>query len=73
MKSLGVCYWYVKIPQCEYMEHGLEYITFYVQKHMAPLAVCSGSPVGLWRAARGARICVICLLQSQKWKKMSRF
>ena len=24
------------------MEHGLEYITFYVEKHMAYLAVCSG-------------------------------
>ena len=24
------------------MEHGLEYITIYVQKHMASLAVCSG-------------------------------
>ena len=31
MKSLGVCYWYVKIPQCTYLKHGLEYITFYVQ------------------------------------------
>ena len=25
-----------------YMEHGLEYITFYVQEQMAHLAVCSG-------------------------------
>ena len=25
-----------------YMEHGLEYITFYVQKHITPLAVYSG-------------------------------
>ena len=33
---------YSKLPQCGYMEHGLEYITFYVQKHVAPLAVCSG-------------------------------
>ena len=24
------------------MEHGLEYITFYVKKHMAYLADCSG-------------------------------
>ena len=24
------------------VEHGLEYIMFYVQKHIAPLAVCSG-------------------------------
>ena len=42
MKIFGVCYWYVKIPQCVYVEHGLVYITFYVQKHMAPMAVCSG-------------------------------
>ena len=52
MKSLvgggwvgGGCYWYVKIPLCEYMEHGLEYITFYVQKHMASLQVCCGLPL----------------------------
>ena len=27
MKALGVYYWYVKIPQCGYVEHGSEYIT----------------------------------------------
>ena len=27
------------------MEHGLEYITFYVQKHMASLEVCCGLPL----------------------------
>ena len=27
------------------MEHGLEYITFYIQNHIAPLAVCSGPPL----------------------------
>ena len=42
VKSLGACYWLVKTPQWGYMEHGLRYITFYVQIHMAPLAVCSG-------------------------------
>ena len=47
MKSLGVCYWYVKMPWCGCVEHGLEYSTFYVQKHMAPLAVCSGPPLVL--------------------------
>ena len=41
-KSLRVCYWYVKISQCGKMEHGLEYIMFYVEKHIAPLAVCCG-------------------------------
>ena len=46
MKSVGVCYWYVKIPQCMYTERRLEYITFYVKKkHKAPLAVCSNSPL----------------------------
>ena len=44
MKSLG---YVTKTPQCGYMEHGLEYIMFYVQKHMASLTVCSGLlPVG---------------------------
>ena len=57
MKSVGVWYWYVKIPQYRYMEHGLEYITFYV------MAVCSGSPVGSWQAARSAFICETCLLK----------
>ena len=40
-----VCYWYVNIPQYGNMKHGLEYITFYAQKHMATLAVCSGLPL----------------------------
>ena len=25
----------------QYMEHGLEYVMFYVQKHIAPVAICS--------------------------------
>ena len=33
-KSLGVCYWCVKLPQCGCMEHGLKHITFNVQKHI---------------------------------------
>ena len=44
MKSLVVGYWYVKI-QCEYMEHILEHITFYVKKSIAPFVVCSDSPL----------------------------
>ena len=47
MKSLGVYYCYVKISKCAYMKHGLEYIMFYVQNHIAhpsiysnPLPVC---------------------------------
>ena len=45
MKSLGLCYGYVKILHCGHMEHGLEYNTFYVKKYMALLAVCSGLPL----------------------------
>ena len=56
MKSLGVYYWYVKIPRCGYVEHGLEYFTFYVQKHIAHSAACSGPPAGLRRDARDAHI-----------------
>ena len=39
-KSLGVWYWYVKIPHWGYMGHWLKHITFYVQKDIAALAVC---------------------------------
>ena len=40
MKSLGAYYWYVRMLQCMYMDHGLEYIMFYVKKTEAPLAIC---------------------------------
>ena len=56
MKSLGVCYWYVKMPGCGYVEYGYEYFSFYIQKHVAHLAACSGPPAGSRRAARDARI-----------------
>ena len=39
MKSLGTCYWCVKIPHCGYMEHGLKHYV-YVQKHKAAFAMC---------------------------------
>ena len=39
-KSLGVYHWCIKIPQCGYMEHWLNFITFYVQKHITALAMC---------------------------------
>ena len=32
MKSFGVYHWYVKMPPCGCVEHGLEYITFYVKQ-----------------------------------------
>ena len=41
LKSLGVYYWCVKIPQRGYTEHGLEYIMFYVQKHIASMGAWS--------------------------------
>ena len=57
MKSLGVCYWYVKMPQCGCVEHGLAYIALYVQKHIAHLVSSFWFPAGSRRAARSARIC----------------
>ena len=34
-------------------EHGLEFIMFYVQKHLTPLAALFWSSAGLRQAARG--------------------
>ena len=57
MKSLGVCYQYIKMPRCGCVEHGLRYNTLYVWNHRVPLAVCSaplvrdgplGVPEFLW-------------------------
>ena len=45
MKSLWVYYRYVQMPRRGCVEHGFEYITFYVQKHKAHLAAFSGSPL----------------------------
>ena len=39
-KSLGVCYWCVKILQCGYMDHGLKHISFYVQKRVIAMGMC---------------------------------
>ena len=39
-KCQRVCYWYFKISQCGCMAHGWKYIQFYVQKHIAPRAIC---------------------------------
>ena len=44
-KSFGVYYWYVKIPQCGYMENGLKDVAFYVQKHIAPWTICYNAPL----------------------------
>ena len=59
MKSLDVYHWYVKIPRYGCVEHGVEYIRFYVHKHIAHLDTYS------WpsrRTARGAHICETRLL-----------
>ena len=56
MKSLGVYYWYVKMPWYGYVEHGLDCLSFYVQKHIAHLAACSGLPAGSRWTAKGTRI-----------------
>ena len=61
---LGVSYWYVKMPQSGCVKHGLEYITLYVQKHIAPLVALFWFPAGSRRAARGARICESPLLST---------
>ena len=45
MKSLGVYYWYVKMPRCGCVDHGPDYIMYYVQKHIVYLAACSGPPL----------------------------
>ena len=63
MKSLGLCYCYVKMSWCGCVEHGLEYDAFYVKKYVASLKALFWSSVGLRRAARGALICENILLQ----------
>ena len=52
MESLG----YVTVPQCGCMEHEVEYITFYVQKHVAGLGGLFWSTACSQKAARGAHI-----------------
>ena len=42
---MGAYYWYVKIPQYGYMEHGKNIILLYVKKHMAPRALCYNFPL----------------------------
>ena len=66
-KSLEVYYWYVKKPRCGYVEHGLEYYSYYVKKHTAHMAACSGLPTGSRRAARRARISETRLLTTRDY------
>ena len=62
MESLGVYYRYVKMPRCEYVEHGLQYFSFSDQKHIAHLGDCSGAPARSQQATRGTRISATRLL-----------
>ena len=45
MKYLGSYHWYVKMSRCGCVVHRWWYITFYVQRHIAYLVACSGSPL----------------------------
>ena len=45
MKLLKTYYWYVKMHQCGFMEHGLKDIKCYVHKHIAPWAICYDPPL----------------------------
>ena len=68
MKSLVVYYWQVKMTRCGCVEHGLEYFTFHVQKHIEHLATCSGHPAGSRQAAMRARISETRLLFCHCWR-----
>ena len=46
----------MSMPQSGCVEHGLEYITFYVQEHIAHVGGLFWVPTGSRRAARGTRI-----------------
>ena len=61
-QSMGAYYWYVKIPQCGYMEHRLRYLVLCSKTH-GTLHSLLWLPTGSWWAARGARICETCLLE----------
>ena len=52
MKTLGVCYWYVKVRACGAWIR----IYVYVQKHIVHLAAMFWFLVGSRRATRGAHI-----------------
>ena len=67
MQSLGVYYWYVKMPRvC-----GAWIIIYciYVQKHVVPLVALLWFPAGLRWADRGARICETPLFRGDTWAR----
>ena len=51
------------------MEHGLEYIMFYAQKHMTPFDGLFWSPTGSQQATKSACICETRLLRCT-WTKL---
>ena len=53
--------------QCRCVEQRLEYITFHVQKHIAPLAVCSGSAL-----VHDGLLGVLAFVRLAYWKKHHR-
>ena len=58
MESLAAYYWCVKMSRW-YVEHGLEYISFYVPKHITHMVACSRpSRCGSQRAARVSSDCL---------------
>ena len=70
-ESLGVSYWCVKTPQCGYMEQGLKHITFYVQKHIAPLAMCYNPPLGCKKPSEAP--VSVKLVQKLEWYFITNF
>ena len=61
MKLLKVYHWYVKILQCGYtVKIGSKDIKCYVQKHIAPQAICY-KPISSWQAARSTGILLLLL------------
>ena len=72
---LGVHFWYVKILQCGYMEHGLKDVAFHVQKHIALWAICYNPPANLQHATRGTHICGTrcCNYFSMPWSQLTHW
>ena len=58
MEYMGTYYWYVEMPQCGCMEHGLEDIAFYVKKQQIGQSVITSRPF-VTEATRGACICEV--------------
>ena len=54
---MGAYYWYVKIPQCRYLEHGLKDVAFNVQKHITLAQSCHNFPLVSDKPPRDTRIC----------------